>query len=79
MTAPRYCDTWDPDPGIGPDHRGRRVCRSCQRVGAAGDAGHTAPPPQTVPAPKPQPAWRIEAAAALDAAVLGEHDREEYR
>lgn len=79
MTAPRYCDTWDPDPGIGPDHRGRRVCRTCQRVGQAGDAGHTPPEPPKPPKSRISPAL-IAASQAREAAILGEHDdREEYR
>ncbi|MFG1898675.1 hypothetical protein ACGFIP_32175 [Micromonospora zamorensis] len=79
MKGPRFCDTFAPDPDLGTDHRGLSTCRNCHRVGKPGDPGHTPPPAPPAPKPKPQPAWIADAAAARDAAVLGEDDREEYR
>lgn len=73
----RICPRWDPDPDIGPDHRARLTCRTCQRVGEAGDANHT-PPAPTTPRTRISPLLAA-AAQARDAAILGEHDRQEYR
>jgi len=77
--APRPCPSWDPDPELGTDWRGRKTCRTCQRPGAPDDPAHAPPPP-----PPPVPQARISpalaaAARARDAAILGEHDPEEYR
>ncbi|MFG3709190.1 hypothetical protein ACGF7U_31290 [Micromonospora sp. NPDC047670] len=66
----RICPRWDPDPDIGPDHRGRATCRTCLRVGEPGDANHTPPP---APTSRISPAVAA-AARARDAAILGEHD-----
>lgn len=69
----RICPRWDPDPDIGPDHRDRLTCRTCLRVGEAGDANHTPPPAPTVPRSRISPALAA-AAQARDAAILGERD-----
>lgn len=76
--APRLCPAFDPDPELGKDWRGRATCRNCNRPGTPDDPGHTPPPPATVPQTRISP--EIAAAAqARDAAILGEHDPEEYR
>lgn len=69
----RICPEWDPDPGIGPDHRDRLTCRTCLRVGEAGDANHTPPAKPAAPRSRISPALAA-AARARDAAILGEHD-----
>lgn len=71
--ARRYCTRWDPDPGIGPDHRDRLTCRTCLRVGTPVDANHTPPPAPPAPKSRISPAL-VAAARARDAAILGEHD-----
>ncbi|PZG15071.1 hypothetical protein C1I95_20400 [Micromonospora craterilacus] len=70
----RYCTKWDPDPDIGPDHFERLTCRTCLRVGEAGDVNHRPPPPRARPASKPLPAALAAAARARDAAILGERE-----
>ncbi|MFI2650179.1 hypothetical protein [Micromonospora fulviviridis] len=80
MSAPRLCPAFDPDPEVTTDWRGRKVqiCRTCNRPGTPDDPGHTPPPPPPVPKTRISP--EIAAAAqARDAAILGEHDPEEYR
>ncbi|MEU4592902.1 hypothetical protein [Micromonospora aurantiaca (nom. illeg.)] len=76
--APRPCPTFEPDPELGTDWRGKQICRTCRRPGTADDAAHRPPPPPPVPQPRISPALAA-AAQARDAAILGEHDPEEYR
>ncbi|WFF07225.1 hypothetical protein O7622_01090 [Micromonospora sp. WMMD1076] len=76
--APRPCPTWDPDPELGTDWYGKETCRTCHRPGTADDAAHRPPPPPPVPQTRISPALAA-AAQARDAAILGEHDPEEYR
>ena len=71
---PRYCETWDPDPDIPADHRKRKTCRNCHRVGTADDPGHTPPAPPARPASKPLSPALAAAAQARDAAILGERE-----
>ncbi|MEU8264937.1 hypothetical protein AB0C02_30525 [Micromonospora sp. NPDC048999] len=76
--VPRPCSTWDPDPELGADWRGRKACRTCQRLGGPDDPAHR-PRPQPVPKSRISPAL-IAAAQARDAAILGERDDpEEFR
>jgi hypothetical protein len=61
------CD-FNPDADVPADPiTGLQVCRTCHRLGAAGDARHQPPPP----AP-PLPPHLAAAARARDAAILGE-------
>lgn len=76
MKGPRLCAEFVPDPDIPADHRGFHTCRTCHRLGKPDDPGHTRPP---LPAPKQLSPALAAAAQAWDAAVLGEHDREENR
>ncbi|MGC5664951.1 hypothetical protein ACN261_31960 [Micromonospora sp. WMMD723] len=71
----RICSRWDPDPDIGVDHRFRQTCRTCLRVGEAGDLNHTPPPPNPRRS-RISPALAA-AAQARDAAILGERDPDE--
>jgi hypothetical protein len=71
---PHYCETWNPDPDIPPDHRGRRTCLTCHRIGSPDDPGHTPPAPPARPAPKPLSPALAAAAREFDAAILGERE-----
>ena len=64
------------DPDVPADHRDRQRCKTCGVMGAAGDARHPTARPAGPPRPRPLPPELAAAAAARDAAILGEHDDE---
>lgn len=61
-----------PDPEIPPDHRGRQRCTTCGLMGSQGDPHHPDAPP--LPKPRSIPKHLLEAAAAREAAILGEKE-----
>ncbi len=66
-----------PEPDFPADHRGRRRCQACGLMGAPGDPHHPIPDTAATTRPRPLPPALAAAAAARDAAILGEKDEDE--
>lgn len=43
-SKPRLCGRWNPDPNEHADYHGRRICRTCNLPGRAGDSHHPKAP-----------------------------------
>jgi len=65
-----------PDPDIPPDYHNRRRCLVCKRMSRPGDSHHIDPTAAVRPARPLSPDFEA-AAAARDAAILGEKEDDE--